>query len=64
MKIKQGADVRGEDCDFWYDLTNGGYIDPEKLLVDPKDAKRVKDAIAVVKEFEQAYYDAAENDES
>jgi hypothetical protein len=38
--------------DFWYDLTDGGYIKPEKLLTNPDQIKLVKDAIALLKAYE------------
>lgn len=36
--------------DFWYDLTDGGYIKPELLLED-EDAKKVQEAIDLLMEF-------------
>jgi hypothetical protein len=49
MKIKKD---RGESTsEFWYDLTDGGYLDPDKMCADKKDAKRVKEAIKVIQEF-------------
>ena len=50
MEIKKGC--KASTSDFWYDLTEGGYLKPEKMLKKESDAKRVKDAIAVIKEFE------------
>lgn len=50
MKFKKDAEPVST-MDFWYDLTDGGYIDPDDLL-EPEDAKKVKDAIAVISEFE------------
>lgn len=59
MKIKP-SEVKNlnADCDFFYDLTDGGYINPTKLLVDKKDAERVMEAIKVLKEFQDCYFDA------
>ncbi len=37
--------------DFYYDLFEGGYIKPEKMLVEKEDAKKVNDAIKLVKKF-------------
>ena len=34
-----------------YDLLHGGYIDPEKLLKDEKQAEQVNEAIEIIKEF-------------
>lgn len=50
MKIREGCTATTQD--FWYDLTLGGYLKPEEMLVNPDDVKRVKDAIAVLREFE------------
>ena len=52
MKIKEGLEI--STMDFWYDLTDGGYLDPDEICEDPADAKRVKDAIEIVKEFEES----------
>ena len=43
--------------DFWYDLTSGGYIKPEELVV-AEDAKKVNAAIAVIQEFEKTLEEA------
>ncbi len=40
----------------WYDLTDGGYIEPEDLLDDHDEAVKVNEAIALVRDFlEQAF---------
>jgi hypothetical protein len=52
MKIKKG--LENSTGDFWYDLTDGGYLDPEKICEDLEDAKKVKQAIAVIKDFENS----------
>ena len=52
MKIKDNCEVSTDE--FWYDLTDGGYLNPDEILENPEDAKRVKDAIAVIKEFENS----------
>ena len=61
MKIKQEklGELR-EDCDFWYDITDGGYIKPEELLDNKKDAEEVIKAVEILKEFQFAYEDAIE----
>lgn len=48
MKIKEGCEVSTSEP--WYDINNG-YVEPDKMLEDPEDAKRVYEAIAVVNEF-------------
>jgi len=52
MKIKEKC--QASTAELWYDLTDGGYLDPDEILENPEDAKRVKDAIAVIKEFEES----------
>ena len=37
--------------EFWYDCTMGGYIRPDDIL-EPEDAKRAKEAIKLVQQFE------------
>ena len=59
--MKDGAKFSLDD--FWYDLTDGGYLEPEKLLEDKADVERLVAAIAVVREFEQALVDAEEAEE-
>lgn len=56
MKFKDNAEIVCSS-DFWYDLTTGGYIDPDKIL-EPDDAKRVKEAVIVLNKF---YNEATEN---
>ena len=52
MKIKKGCDVSTDD--FWYDLTDGGYLKPEKMLENKEDVEKIKNAIAVIQEFENS----------
>lgn len=40
--------------DFYYDLFDGGYIKPEKLLKSKDDMEKVKSAIAVIKDFKSS----------
>lgn len=51
MKILKDAEqvTSGE---FWYDLTDGGYIKPEELVI-AEDAEKVKYAIEVIQEFKE-----------
>ena len=53
MKIKKDKEVN-MDCDFWYDLTIGGYIDPDELCANKEDAVRVNEAIQVIREFQDS----------
>lgn len=49
MKIKKG--LENSTGDFWYDLTDGGYLDPMEICADKIDAQRVLDAIKVIQDF-------------
>ncbi len=42
--------------DFWYDLTDGGYIAPTDFL-EAEDANKVETAIETILEFEQLLVD-------
>lgn len=52
MKLKNN--LQDSSSDFWYDLTDGGYLDPNKMCASKEDAKKVIDAIKVVKEFQDS----------
>ena len=38
---------------FWYALTMGGYLKPEDILENEKEINKVKEAIDIVREFEE-----------
>lgn len=40
-----------QSSDLYYDLFDGGYINPSKLLADSKDLTNVEKAIKTVKKF-------------
>jgi hypothetical protein len=50
LKFKQKVSEQ-PTSDFWYDCTKGGYIKPENFL-EPEDAKRVTEAIQLLRQFE------------
>ena len=52
MKIKKGCTA--STSDFWYDLTSGGYLKLEYILENKEDVDRAKNAIEVIREFEQS----------
>jgi hypothetical protein len=52
MKIKKGCDASSDE--FWYDLTDGGGLDPMEICESEEDARRVIEAIAIVKEFQDS----------
>lgn len=49
MKLKENAQP-GSTSDFFYDIFDGGYIDPEDFLIDT-DAAKVRAALRTVLEF-------------
>jgi len=57
--MKMNPDKNPYSLDFWYDLTDGGYLDPDELCADKADAERVKAAVHVLQEYmasiEEAY---------
>ena len=48
------AGYTGEE--FWYDLTDGGYINPEDIIADREQLAKLEAAIALVKSFADAIY--------
>jgi hypothetical protein len=42
---------------FWYDITDGGYLKPEKMLQDEKQIIMLREAINIVKSFENTLED-------
>jgi len=52
MEIKKDLEVFTGD--FWYDLTDGGYIKPEEILVNTKDVRKVEEAITVLMDFQSS----------
>lgn len=52
MKIKKGCEA--STSDFWYDLTDGGYLNPDDICENSNDAKKVKEAIKVIKDFQDS----------
>lgn len=53
MKLKSIVPVNYDiyEHDFHYDLFYGGYIDPETYLIED-DAKKVREAMRIIKEFQ------------
>ncbi len=52
MKFKKDAEIATDD--FYYDMFDGGYIKPEKLLESKEDVDKVKEAIKVIKLFKKS----------
>ena len=53
MEIKDGLEKKST-TDFYYDLMVGCYISPFDFCKDPKDIKRLFNAITVIQEFEES----------
>lgn len=49
MKFKKDAEIFTSD--FWYDLIDGGYISPEKVLDNDEDIDKINNAIETLLEF-------------
>lgn len=57
IKLKDGLEegtVGGSDG-FWYDLTSGGYFDPDEVMADPEQLAEMRKAIALVERLEEIY---------
>ena len=55
MKLKKG--LENSTSDFYYDLTKGGFLNPSEMCENTDDAKKVKEAIAILEDFEQSCED-------
>jgi len=49
MKVKKGLEI--STSEFWYDLTDGGYLKPEEICENEEDAKKVIEAIKIIEDF-------------
>jgi len=57
MELKKNIDedqIMGivDNEGFWYALSDGGYLNPEEILKNKEDIKRVKNAIKIIREFQ------------
>jgi len=51
LRLKQASLSTASTDDFYYDLFLGGYFKPEKFL-DEESAKKVKEAINIINQYE------------
>ena len=58
MKIKKGLEISSSD--FWYDLTDGGYLNPHEICENKEDADKVVEAIKIVQEFQSSCVESIE----
>jgi len=59
MQIKKGLEI--STADFWYDLTDGGYLNPEEICAKQADAKKVLEAIDIILDFQKSCEEQIEN---
>ena len=61
MKLKTSISSKWtpENGDFWYDLSKGGYLNPEDFL-EGKDLKKVINALTTLEVFESLLEDMFE----
>jgi len=52
MKLKENLEMSTDD--FFYDLFDGGYIDPFKMLENSEDIIALENAIAIIKDFKDS----------
>lgn len=52
--FKENAEPQGSSDGFWYDITDGGYIEPSAVLSDVNQIKKLQEAINIVRSFELA----------
>ena len=50
MKLKDGAEKQWSE-DAYYDLFDGGYLDPEKFLDNEEDIEKVREAILLIEDY-------------
>ena len=49
MKIKKELQISSSDP--YYDLSEGGYLNPDEICENSEDATRVKEAVKVIQDF-------------
>ena len=52
IEIKKDLDISTDD--FWYDLTDGGYLKPEEICANPDDAYAINQASGLLQRFQEA----------
>lgn len=57
MKKYKDEETIGTSNGFWYDISSGGYIVPEDVLVDQERAKQLSDAIKLLEDWEEELMD-------
>ena len=57
MKVKK--DCGASSSEYWYDLQEG-YLDPDKICSNKKDAAKIKEAIETINDFLDSCIDQIE----
>ena len=57
-KLNLDAEPQGGSDGFWYDITKGGYIHLESLIIDFEQLKMAKDAVKLLYSLELALEEA------
>lgn len=52
LKFKKDVEPIGLSEDFFYMISGGGWCKPEKFL-EEEDAKKVRNAIEIIKQYEE-----------
>lgn len=53
-------DLKLIEDDFWYDITDGGYIKPEEILDSIDQIKILNEALLIIMSFKDAFSEIAE----
>lgn len=57
-KIRKDAESQGSSDGFWYDLTDGGYIDLSLFIADKDQLKTAKDAVETLHSLQKTLENA------
>ena len=60
FELKENLEDMGSSDGFWYDLTKGGYFEPEDVILDEKQLQQVKNAIKLLQKLEDVYDEIVE----
>ena len=59
MKIKKGLQISSDDP--YYDLSDGGYLIPGDICENVEDARKVEEAVRILKDFLDSCEEQIEN---
>ena len=52
MKLKENLEI--STTDFWYDLIDGGYLNPYDICASMGEAEGIDNAVQLLKEFQNS----------